>query len=713
MSVTRIDPAAARRWGRTYKGQGDLYQAARILAHGVLAPGGFLCECHCFGDLVVIEATQKEPWHRIIRRKLPQKVNWIVQRSGNEIRITADFRLYGWFVVWMSALWLVSIGGFVAADWAVKQGWHLASGWTAAAVPALAIFSLGLIFWSASALSALGGRLSESSWQSFLEGFESCGGRLEPEGLGMSLRHGLSHFLLLLAGLCLAIAYFGVNGVDQILPRMDVASTLLILLALVGLLSLSAVFLLVRKGFSYRSTAILAGLGGTISVLFFLAAALIPLLGSMNAESFRSEVRAADAFLQRDLVAEGWARASAQRAVKSAQHRLTELRFLATLQWSAQMLVLAMSLFMFWTAVKASAAAHPVLSRMKKFQEQDVHREAISGKWQLRFFRSVFISVWALMAAFMAAALALVAACAAQALLPSISFPTQRPAELMAAMFAYIIGFSADNMTLKWIFRVGWILYFLFCLAAMVASVGQLALKRYAAFRSLASWSADGSQDEGRQLLKLTRQLADDMSAPRVELAVSDLPSPFAGSFCYGWIRKRRFVEVSRGFVRILPHPSLLQALIAHELAHHVLKHPQKDSRWRWLGRFTLAGDGFVRALQDSFDYEEKATARAERQGFTRSDFAVTQRKMRSVARFHDDPPPPPLPGGLRRLKGVMEALEAFPQASLEFEDVSKSTGWRASWRLFRQQFFCGFELHYWNPEYESAGAAEPARTQE
>jgi Zn-dependent protease with chaperone function len=65
-------------------------------------------------------------------------------------------------------------------------------------------------------------------------------------------------------------------------------------------------------------------------------------------------------------------------------------------------------------------------------------------------------------------------------------------------------------------------------------------------------------------------------------------------------------VELSERTIDILDTAEV-EALIAHEFAHHICGHCRKHNLLQVLGRLTLVGDGFVGTLEDSFGNELEA----------------------------------------------------------------------------------------------------------
>lgn len=127
-------------------------------------------------------------------------------------------------------------------------------------------------------------------------------------------------------------------------------------------------------------------------------------------------------------------------------------------------------------------------------------------------------------------------------------------------------------------------------------------------------------------------------------------------------------------------------------------------NRLRCLGRLTFVGDGFVRALLDTFGSEAEADRVAvEELGVSPAALRHCLMKMRRVneaAGFQK----------LLRSEGSSFSSEEISTGSVnsdealqrvlagQLQGLSSAQRWRLAWRLFLRQYFIPLPLHYWHP---------------
>jgi Zn-dependent protease with chaperone function len=212
-----------------------------------------------------------------------------------------------------------------------------------------------------------------------------------------------------------------------------------------------------------------------------------------------------------------------------------------------------------------------------------------------------------------------------------------------------------------------WLLFALAGVSLLLVSVGQLLIRRRALRRRLAA-AADRPFPRRRELEEMLEEIYSTRHLPPLRLALRKGPPGDAGSERICVWRAERYVEISEGCLD-LP-AAQLKAALAHECAHHYLKHLAVRSFALWLGRLSLTGDGFVFALLDSFGYEKQA------------DRAAVG--------------PLGAPRG-----GLIELLQRLSQGG-PGPEVSPMTSLNPSlsdrWSLFLEQYCGGLKHHYWHP---------------
>jgi Zn-dependent protease with chaperone function len=155
--------------------------------------------------------------------------------------------------------------------------------------------------------------------------------------------------------------------------------------------------------------------------------------------------------------------------------------------------------------------------------------------------------------------------------------------------------------------RGAWLVYLTFCWLVFVLSAGSFFVQEFRGRRA-AGGVATHTGDLGERLRERIRVLCGRGAASLLETSVILVESsmPFAKARYTGLFRREKAVEVSTRWLQLLNEEEI-DALLAHELAHHSLGHARKDQLLRLLGRLTFFGDGFTRILQDSFNYEIEA----------------------------------------------------------------------------------------------------------
>ncbi len=119
---------------------------------------------------------------------------------------------------------------------------------------------------------------------------------------------------------------------------------------------------------------------------------------------------------------------------------------------------------------------------------------------------------------------------------------------------------------------------------------------------------------------RLREATLHQLDAASVLLAVVPSNDCRAAAHVFGLGGSRRYIEISEGTLEVL-HPDELDAVVSHELAHHVLRHCHRHNILHLLGRITLFGSGFAGTLENSFGYEMSADA-----------FAISQLGIRPCA---------------------------------------------------------------------------------
>jgi len=104
-----------KRWGVSYVGRGSPEVALAALA-AACSERGLLCAVTRIGDTVHVEGVQHRPWWDVVRRALPQRVSWRLERQGDRIELSGMFTPTAWYAVLTGLLALLSVLAIFAAD---------------------------------------------------------------------------------------------------------------------------------------------------------------------------------------------------------------------------------------------------------------------------------------------------------------------------------------------------------------------------------------------------------------------------------------------------------------------------------------------------------------------------------------------------------------------------------------------------------------------
>ena len=682
-----------RFWGRTYVGRGDLDAALDAITVACRSAGLFDQERREIGDGVVeIEAVQTAPWREVCRKRLLQRVTWRVESRDGVLSVSSDFRMFRRYA-WRTVLLALSIGMAFASTVLLDalvftgtrkwlQGLDLVLIAPASVVAIRLVDRFGIL-----------GRRTDSVWRRVLKTLENAGAVLEPMGLDGGRRY--------ISSIMAYFIYFSAVGVGWLVfqvkltprlraPEMRELIFFSLIIPAILLLVISLGLMSRYRGLGERIASILVGLLTSLAAVSLLASQLPWWLLSTAIEAFA-------------------------RPVHHQQTRMLSWFFIFTTSFLG-MWGLSLSGF----AVAASRPSYEELRWHGEHPAWKTWRAAIGDARIVRLFRWVFLPLWSLFGLLITAGLALAVFTMSSALSPQESALGD---SAIGATRWVLASASGDSLQARWIgvlARGAWCLYGALVLTLFALSTGQLWYARRRTRRRLRAARPDSTTGAGRRLVEVHRELSRVAGVPRVRLAVRDYPSIAAWSSAFGVLGHERYVEVTTGALEALDRDEL-SALVAHELAHHRHGRPRLDILFRWLGRVTFTGDGFSRAVQHSFGYEQEADRTAlkllDELGIGAPALGNTLRKMRHTNSLFA------APGG-NEGSGVPAVADPTPaRAEVGAEssgpsDVAET--WRSRWgqrlRLFVEQYVSGLDLHYWHPSYEERlaaleAAARPART--
>lgn len=627
-----------RVWGMIYGGTGEL-EAARALVEKALSDVGLSCRTTRTGTRsVVVEGEQRAPWYQILRHALPQRVRWRIESSGDALQLSSDFRLFRWYAAFLALLQAVIASCFVFDYLNAERRWLTgpAGGLLGAGLAALAVVLMQIVIHF---LGALGGRSSERLWQSIIHGIQQQKGHLAPQR-HVSLRYSLH--LTGFFGFCLVLTlwFFLYSSAESGLPiPRGGAAVLGTLFGLLALLVVTVALMFGRRGFGLRIYPIVTGLMTMLCTYLLLAAILAPWWATSTVD-YRALGPALCSF--------GW-----------------------LLLGGGFVLAAAAAYVFFYFAIYSTGLFRPGLKQLGA-SPGEAYRLAVGGvsPWP---FQAVFFLTWLLFAGLSLSGLAFLVACALQGLVPMFDLRELQLVHRSSLVLAAVLGLAPGDRPLSIAVRALWLLAALGGVGVLLASAGQLWRRRSALRRRLAA-AAERPFPRRSELEEMLDRMRRAGGLPPIRLAPGSGSFQEAGSERFGLWRVERYIEIPDGSLS-LPAPEL-EALLAHECAHHALGHLGIRSFVLWLGRLSLTGDGFVFALLDSLGYERQAdrtavdVLQAPRDGLLGLLERIEEEASKRPDRFRETVPP--------------------------MTSLNPSLATR--WSLFLEQYCHGREDHYWHP---------------
>jgi Zn-dependent protease with chaperone function len=623
-------------WGTSYAGSGDLEIARRAVERALIGAGMQCRTTRVSDQCLLIQGVQTAHWYDILLRARPQRARWQVERCGEALRLSSDFDLFRWYAAILALLWTVIASCFVLDYLIAKKGWLTGPSGTlvAAGIVGLAVALMPVII---SLLGALGGRSSERLWHDILHEVELAGDRLEPQN-NANLRYSFS--LIGSFGFVLALtvwfATYSLRVTSLPLPRGS-ASFLAVLAGLIVLLIVTIALMLGRRGFNLRTYPILTGLMSMLSVLFLFQSILLPwwMASRVDFDALGAALRSF-----------GW-----------------------LLLGGSLFLMAAVVYLFFYYTLYSTLMIRPQLMRLHSHREAGVYRLAAGGASPLPF-QIVFLLSWLLLTGLILASLAYLVACTIQGVAPFFDRCELQLVDLSSQAMAAAFGLPPAKLFLTIFMRGLWLLFALGGMSLLLASTGQLLTRRRTLRRHLAA-AANRPFPRRKELAAVLEELRHRAGLPSIRLALTNNSDLQADSERFGGLRGELYIEISTGCLE-LPVEQI-RAVLAHECAHHYLGHLALRSFLLWLGRLSFTGDGFVFALQDTYDYERQADRAAVRiLGVMPEHLAGLLRSKRQ--------------GGL-----VLRPVTS--------RDPSLAEKWRYAFSLFRSQYYgTHLGLYYWHP---------------
>jgi|GEM_PF-2475310 len=588
-----------------------------------LRPWEFACTERTEDGGLCLDCSYRGSRWRMLRRALPARATWQIRAADNgAISIHRSFLLARWYGLVLIGLVCLIAAVLGAAVWTFDRSWTAETVWVSELTACLASCVVLLCLVVAHLFKAFqGGGAEDGVWRSIRRHVESRGGHLDALGIGADRR---GYGLLLVP--VVALAAFALWTLPETLSEQPGATPLMVKIWLLVILAtalslLGLVVLMLRvRGLAIRLTPALSGIAVWLAVLFFAAVPLPWLLSGW----ILNGITQAGTVDPRELTEQ----------LQHPEMALFTRRFVQFL-WSTVFFTVVFFGLAAGTLVVASrvaARAEPSLERFAARHPGDLEDAAVRSPRVVRGLRSTFLVIWIGLGVALAtgAGTALVAcACGGGwSSCPADFTGPARSGELLPLVFGRRVG----DPTVVAVTRVAWVLYGLVVLAPFALSLGQLFRERRALRRRLAKQACSLRPE---WLERAVEALTPKSGSWAFQVAVHPSDIPWATSHSFGLVRPDRYIAVTAGLLEVLP-PAQVEAVLGHEVAHHLLGHCRTDALLRWLARTTLTGDGLARVLQHSLGYELDADAYARDElGVPAKDLLASLLTIRDALELH------------------------------------------------------------------------------
>lgn len=595
---------------------------------------GFESEQSADPSTIRVTGAQSAAWHRIVRKALPQRLEWELWTSGSHAFLRFDRPSVPWYRVFsvvaciMSAVWL-----WVACVAGVSAG-----GWLIAVAGLNVLAAFGLLTLAARWCLAGGQGVVDRLWDQLHD-------RLAGRGIQLDHRPELSRsrlqrtgrrllaFILAEAGLLVvAMTWLSSSSIRRAPSWLLVALLLFILIVVV------LGWVLVRgtrkPGFEQRTRLVLPGICGLFFMMFLVAGQLpAHLLTRYPADAWDS------LFSARDMLDRAPATASTITTPSRRVVAVAELRGMLT----TMKVILAMPIVIIPIgAAMGALACIPTLrlldvllrhsGRLSTAAHLATVRSTVSGRGFMGRFRASLFLCW-----FGASALvfwgftqlAISAARSTGVLNPTSS--TSDVAGAVAHALRFVFDLAPYNLAAEVVARWFWCAWAWMVFTLLGLSCGTWLARRLATRRELEELLASALPGATRAIEVATSVIsATGQRNPHIVVKPDSFPR--AASFEFGLLRRSQYILVSDSCLGLLT-PEELAAVIAHEWSHLVLGHCRKHNILQVLGRLTFVGDSFTNAIEQSFRYELEADRCAvDRFGVPKQTIRNCLLKLRAVA---------------------------------------------------------------------------------
>ena len=686
--------------GDTYKGKASVESVATVIEEESALRGLVTRREVSEAGELLIQAAQSAEWYWVLLKALPQNVRWTVRRLNEETHISVKSRLFRWYlaiVVGVSVLiplllWLLS-----STTPAFSQ--NLSASVSLVVVSILLLPVLILIV-----PHLIGGRATDILWEAVRSRIETTEGFLDPVSSRTGIYGSRRLFVYLAFVVLMVIVFLGPGLWRAVVSGASSGDNLLrYLIVCAALLGCTILVMLSTKAATLRVVPLLPGLSGGMAMLILIGAQVpwILLFGrDTKAVSHLQEMQAQLTEFEDSLRGSGVDAESKAEAETMVAEIRRSIQTISLFPIACSVLFVVWAILQFLGTVRLAILAWASSWRLKAHRKHRSVRKALSGSGFLTRFRVILTGVWVAVAGLAVLGMLSLTSLGLSAVLGNrmIADPLEiNRAVTGSIMFAaWSFGGVSVGPLLQITVRACWTVYCGFGLSIFVFSVASLCWQRRRTLRHLEANIR--KNDAGRKLLsRMLQALCTRGNVVCPEVSVSESYMPYATAYVFGFFHKRRFIEVSSRCLEW--QDDEIEALLAHELSHHLNGHCVLDNLFRLLGRLTLVGEGFVQGLEDSFGYEMSADRFAvEKLHVGRKALKHCLWKMCHVGSAEG--------AGAQDIQAGLAATsfpeDHFHRLLIHGPDILPfRVRWRLAWQLFVRQYAGLGRASYWHPATE------------
>lgn len=571
-----------------------------------------------------------------IAKRIPTKVSWNIEKNTNGTTILySDSKITGIYLYVLLISSLICALSYLFGIYILTSQYDTASILQISTAGILIIFSLLLIFLNVSLV--IGGGVDRLPIIDNLRLFAiNSGSFLVETKFRISPRHALRLIVYMFFTICLLITpIIRTSGNTLKNIPIEFLSIIVIIIALAFSLLVILFLLLRHQSISLR---LLPGLAGLCFALAFMLFSLTILpwkindktIAITNIESIETSVK----LLNENIQDFPYTLPNGNTINQdSLFHFVQKLKIWAWASWIFSLILILGAIGFTFNASYIAIKGLPMLKQMNKRPEISWSEKATRESSYIKQFRLAFASVWFLL-------FLIIIFCIHSVMMFTGYFFDGTNLNLNNEMLnSYHVSIIFSNLILgstlydpivSFFVRSFWFLFLLIFWVLFLSSITSFFIQKSFTFKySNPRINNNITYDIQKRIEHLWRNTSN-YDAPIVRLFEN--PSPQAYAHRIKIIKHKKIIDISTGLLKIL-NDDELDAVLAHELSHHLNHQCLLDDILRFLGRLSLVGDGFVRILEDTFGYELSADKTAVLKfGINPSTLKLALQKVRSLA---------------------------------------------------------------------------------